>query len=151
MYYEFFTEKPDCSIFSTAAYNGSELINCPNTTHCIHPKWKCDGVNDCWDNSDEENCTISENIGFLICRLNLSLNPVSFSLPLFCFAFVIIIFTLFLTKIVYTFLLLTQRVFVYSYLLSFPLFPTKIIYTFLLLTQQVFFTRIFYHFHSFSH
>ncbi|CAB0020575.1 unnamed protein product, partial [Nesidiocoris tenuis] len=32
------------------------FTNCANTTACILDTWKCDGQNDCWDNSDEENC-----------------------------------------------------------------------------------------------
>ena len=29
----------------------------------IHPSWICDGANDCWDNSDEQNCTKTPSAG----------------------------------------------------------------------------------------
>jgi low-density lipoprotein receptor-related protein 1 (alpha-2-macroglobulin receptor) len=32
------------------------MINCVNTTACIHKDWFCDSENDCWDMSDEKNC-----------------------------------------------------------------------------------------------
>lgn len=43
------------------------FVNCPNTTGCIHREWFCDGENDCWDMSDEQNCTTS---GKRLCKLN---------------------------------------------------------------------------------
>lgn len=47
----------DCSEFESTFYGSLKNgVKCPNTGVCILEEWKCDGRNDCWDNSDELNC-----------------------------------------------------------------------------------------------
>uniref|UniRef100_A0A914WJQ4 EGF-like domain-containing protein n=1 Tax=Plectus sambesii TaxID=2011161 RepID=A0A914WJQ4_9BILA len=47
--------KRDCS--KVEILKGKTSVNCAKTTQCIVSDWLCDGQNDCWDNSDEKNCT----------------------------------------------------------------------------------------------
>lgn len=47
----------DCSHFENPFYGAfDDGIKCANTPVCILEEWKCDGHNDCWDNSDEVDC-----------------------------------------------------------------------------------------------
>ncbi|KAB7498328.1 hypothetical protein Anas_05692, partial [Armadillidium nasatum] len=39
--------------------SGTNLFNCSDGAYCISSQWKCDGDYDCYDRSDEANCSIN--------------------------------------------------------------------------------------------
>lgn len=53
-FFLFLFTAPYCD--GTITYNSANWSRCANTNKCIHSLWLCDGVNDCGDDSDEQNC-----------------------------------------------------------------------------------------------
>ncbi|XP_040178050.1 low-density lipoprotein receptor class A domain-containing protein 3-like [Rana temporaria] len=48
----------DCTIYCT----NEDFFQCKSSTKCFEKKYRCDGVPQCPDGSDEKNCTVTKHV-----------------------------------------------------------------------------------------